>query len=868
MLPSDFRECMRLGGANGLLPVMSGINYRAVFQEAFGSPSRIPYSYQCRLACGPNADPEDDRTLQAGTDCKPQLINIPTGCGKTAAVVLAWLWNRVLQPDEKARAAWPRRFVYCLPMRTLVEQTERNVREWLGALGLLWDGSEDHAGKVGLHVLMGGEKREDNPWDIYPEHDAILIGTQDMLLSGALNRGYGMSRYRWPMQFGLLNNDALWVFDEVQLMGSGLPTTAQLEAFRETMQSAVVCRSWWMSATSERDWLKTVDFNPESLGPALVLPDEDLANKSVQKLLGASKQLDAATATGGNLKALAQEVLAAGEQTEGLTLVVVNTVKSARKLFAEIEKLTRKAAIKPLLLHSRFRPEDRAVILEQALTSEGQQRIVVSTQVIEAGVDLSAATLFTEIAPWSSLVQRFGRCNRRGAVPNARVVWFESVSALPYADEQILEARQCLNDPKLTGVSPNEVRNIPIPASDRPNASHVVRRKDLIELFDTTPDLAGNDIDVDRWVREIEESSVQVAWRVWEGGEKGRRPGSKEAQPSRAELCPVSIAEFRDFIKKTSTSIWRWDFLEGEWARVKAGETYPGQTYLLPAEAGGYLRGTGWNPDSKETVEIIVAPVEESSDERTDDDTLSESSLWQSVGQHTDNVCAELESIIASLAVADAAVLRLAARWHDWGKAHAAFQAKLKPDMVAECQRHLGGEPMAKAPKGAWRSSKLSGKAPPGELRRKFFRHELASALGVLQPETNIPVGDAQRDLVAYLIAAHHGKVRLSIRSLPGEWPALDAARFARGVWEGDPLRETFLGGNAGCGVITPAVVLSLEPMELGLGEKSPFAGLPSWSERMLALRDSFGPFRLSFLEALLRAADERASKGRAPSVS
>ena len=55
---------------------------------------------------------------------------------------------------------------------------------------------------------MGGE--DSGEWDIHPEREAILIGTQDMLLSRALNRGYGMSRYRWPMHFGLLNNDALW----------------------------------------------------------------------------------------------------------------------------------------------------------------------------------------------------------------------------------------------------------------------------------------------------------------------------------------------------------------------------------------------------------------------------------------------------------------------------------------------------------------------------------------------------------------------------------------------------------------------------------------------------------------------------------
>jgi CRISPR-associated endonuclease/helicase Cas3 len=163
--------------------------------------------------------------------CRSLLINIPTGLGKTAAVVLAWLWNRVHLKSEK----WPRRLVYCLPMRTLVEQTEREVRTWLVRLARKHtkprDGSQLRW--LALHspvILMGGEEKTD--WDLHPERPAILIGTQDMLLSRALNRGYGMSRYRWPMHFGLLNNDCLWVMDETQLMGVGIETSAQLDGFR------------------------------------------------------------------------------------------------------------------------------------------------------------------------------------------------------------------------------------------------------------------------------------------------------------------------------------------------------------------------------------------------------------------------------------------------------------------------------------------------------------------------------------------------------------------------------------------------------------------------------------------------------------
>ena len=111
---------------------MSNLNYRTVFEKASGLPS--PYDYQCRLACGPAATASDPASLRNGTACGSQIIQIPTGCGKTAAVVLSWLWNRALQPTTDARKCWPRRLVFCLPMRTLVEQTRDNVRDWLAAL--------------------------------------------------------------------------------------------------------------------------------------------------------------------------------------------------------------------------------------------------------------------------------------------------------------------------------------------------------------------------------------------------------------------------------------------------------------------------------------------------------------------------------------------------------------------------------------------------------------------------------------------------------------------------------------------------------------------------------------------------------------
>jgi len=777
----------------------------------------------------------------------PSILEIPTGMGKTAAAILGWLWRR-RYAEQGIRDATPRRLVYCLPMRVLVEQTRDCAVTWLHNLGLLggvaefedkdsisklksydpWNGN-GAPDKIRVHLLMGGEV--DRDWDMYPERDAILIGTQDMLLSRALNRGYALSRFRWPVQFGLLNNDCLWVMDEIQLMGNGLGTTSQLQAFRRLFTTAAPVRSLWMSATMHADWLKTVDFDAAQDTPGEpVSLEEDRKTDIFKRRFEAKKHISKAqfeiSEDGKETARLAAESHIPGTRT----LIIVNTVKRAQAIYKLLDKMrnAKKDGLKAdlVLLHSRFRQPDRDRQLAGLLATPGEQgTIAVCTQVIEAGVDISARTLITELAPWSSLVQRFGRCNRYGEFNEnggGNIIWIpytnleddKTLKPAPYSTEELRTAFERLKE--LVEAGPYK-----LPAFDDALVfTHVPRRKDMIELFDTTPDLAGADIDVSRFIREADEYDVQVFWR--DLPETG--PTSEEKGPARDELCAVPISK-----ELKQKKLWRWEPLEKIWTKPKT--FYPGLVLMLGSDQGGYSPTLGWTGSSKETrTEPLTDMSAHEKQEGMDDEIYSVSKIWQTIAEHTDLVTEKLLAMLnqglAELNEVERDALLEAARWHDAGKAHAQFQQAMPDDVP--CQT-------------TWAKSAKAMK----RYERKGFRHELASALALL--------AHSKSDLAAYLAAAHHGRVRISIRSLPQESrPQEMDRRFARGIWEGDVLPEAQLGKE----IVMPPTELKLSYMELG---EDPDTG-PSWLSRVLKLRDTLGPFRLAFLETILRIADWRAS--------
>jgi CRISPR-associated endonuclease/helicase Cas3 len=426
-------------------------------------------------------------------------------------------------------------------MRVLVEQTEVVIRDALDRIGVLWTGraGTGRGGRVGVHQLMGGADPGDD-WNLFPEQCAVLIGTQDMLLSRALNRGYGIGRARWPLEFGLLSHDSLWVMDEVQLMDVGLATSAQLQAFHDDdrIKGFRPRLTWWMSATLQPRWLESVDTAAHFshwINEPCIIPSHLLGTG----ISGIRKSLSTASIPHNEAQAFAERVL--DEHTklidEGfgrIALVICNTVQRACETFDALSSLARTDGLE--LVHGRFRPHERAAWRERFLSREacaaGVDRIIVATQVVEAGVDISAGSVITELAPWPNLVQRFGRCARYGGTGHVVVIdrGREESPSLPY-DANALDGAwgvvAQLDEIGVEGLEKfeasldKEARNSLYPYSP----THLLLRRELDELFDTTADLTGADLDIGRFIRSGDDRDLQVFRLDVESGKTSvRRP--------------------------------------------------------------------------------------------------------------------------------------------------------------------------------------------------------------------------------------------------------------------------------------------------------------------------------------------------------
>lgn len=695
----------------------SARDFKTFFSDATGY---APYEWQVRVA----------------TEGLPPILPVPTGLGKTEGAVLAWAWRRLAVAHDSE----PLHLVYCLPMRSLVRQTVERLTRYFGAL-------EFKRGiAVRVHELMGGAIDDD--WARWPDKPWVLVGTQDQLLSRALNRGYAMYRFDWPMHFGLLNQDCRWIVDEVQLMGPGLWTTAQLDWMRQKRFPGIkACPTTWMSATIGTGFLATIDRQRDGLDTVVPFDprlDED-QNEELRRRLAAKRCVEWFEPNTGKSSQLVHEQIAAAahhDHRKGtLTLIICNTVEMAQQVFQALPQITPK-----VLLTSRFRRKDRAQHEQKLIEFEAKRAnkarqdggnvddedlglICVSTQVVEAGVDISAHQLWSEVAPWPSVIQRLGRLNRDGHDKDARAhFWKTPLSKGKKADNRIgpyeridldrsatllnalipLSTAHTFSEAAAAMATQHSVHSELIDKVLQPAPAPIVRALDVHGLFSTERDLHGGFTDVSAFVRDADpDADVTVFWRVWAGNAPPRGDGDTDALDGpeldvSVEGCSVAFFRLRDILKTRGDTAWAWNDENEKWKRVRPHDLYPGMVVMLHRNVGGYNFQLGWTGKQSDG----LADVPRAGRGRAlRNDERSETEYWARLEVHLRDMRNEAERICDALGLRDndghrnpyRASIVEAAALHDIGKAHPKWQDALPNDIRAVSG--YADAPLAKFPR-------------------------------------------------------------------------------------------------------------------------------------------------------------------------
>ena len=380
------------------------MSYREFFKTLTGF---YPYPYQERV----------EERLRAGDSV---ILRVPTGAGKTWAAVAPFVYS-VIAGQRKAD-----RLFYALPLRSLASSLHAAVYEKLaGALGHVSAAGNNRQYPGEPHycsLQIGGQKD-----DVFFRSDLVFT-TIDQLLSS-----YVFLPVSLPDRVGNINAGALIgslvVFDEIHLLDSSIALGTVIEMLDRLRG---MCQFVLMTATTSD---KAISWLADRLGAASV----GVADAEIRAL--PSQRTKQRTWRWAGERIEVDAVLA--QHHGGRTIVLLNSVQRAQDLFLDLERHYEGKPDQPrlLLLHARFYPDDRKAVEEQLSRYFGPVAsqtnvILVTTQVIEAGMDISADHLHSELAPMNALVQRAGRTARYEHRATGRVIIYEVAGLGPYKDDK------------------------------------------------------------------------------------------------------------------------------------------------------------------------------------------------------------------------------------------------------------------------------------------------------------------------------------------------------------------------------------------------------------------------------------------------
>ena len=481
----------------------------------------------------------------------PERINAPTGSGKSSVVDIHLFANALAAVGAAPRV--PRRLCVTVGRRALVDSQATRADKILGDLK---DALADESGEPGIlrrvaEALQSFQTRNDDqrsaPFEVghirgelsnrnLPVTDisacAIIAATPDMYGSRALFRGYGSTKAARPRETALLAMDTVMVLDEAHMNRQLLHTTQRIAELQKREVNLGVPTLQVVETTATPS---TGDSESTTLGvdiEALDSPNDKELHRRVyshkELVLRPIDKWDGKPGNAATVKAavdaikdfLAHREVGKGSEVAHTVGCIVNHVRTAISIKEELAKDLAEDEVQ--LLVGRMRPYDLKKLHPDLFTTEGDKsvKVVVATQTLEVGIDVDFADLVTELAPASSLAQRFGRVNRLGHRDDSKVVVIEPASgdsvkkdAPPYRAVDLSNAYawlEALNGAENPSVNPAAmVKNPPVQSSPERLLYQRPEWPDLLE-FSRTDENPYDEPDLDLWLHDSLEAETAM----------------------------------------------------------------------------------------------------------------------------------------------------------------------------------------------------------------------------------------------------------------------------------------------------------------------------------------------------------------------
>ncbi len=374
------------------------------------------------------------------------IFLLPTGYGKSTLTLTLGCASYV---DE---VPW-RGVIHVLPMRSVVTNLYEEMRErikYLRELGVM--NSQNLENDVAEQMMWSHGALYFEKRIVFTTLDTFCLNLFKVPVAESWKTGYGLPTH-YDVSRGLIYGSAV-VFDESHLfmeLGSATSSRRGLAALWASVESLVTSGvpTFLMTATLSPNILKGIAEYANSIGSNVIIATmphiKNLVEFPKDVIHICEQDLDFAEGYGNrdiklsfikesDIEPLVERLLSDGKRI----LIVSETVARAEERWKRLRKF------RPVLLHGKLMRIDREAQLRQALSNE--TKLVVSTQVIEVGVNTSFDVMITDLAPLDRLIQRAGRVARKGGKGTIYVV--EDATANFYEQKYVKKTREIIADGK------------------------------------------------------------------------------------------------------------------------------------------------------------------------------------------------------------------------------------------------------------------------------------------------------------------------------------------------------------------------------------------------------------------------------------